>query len=669
MRRLLAPLIVFVAAFVAFWPALDGEFVSWDDNLNFGEQNPHYKGLDAENLEWMFTESHVGHWHPLTWISFAIDFQLFGEDPGAYHRTSMLLHAASAVLVYLLILRLLRLTAMGRSMRSSMALALPAATGALLFALHPLRVESVAWATERRDVLSGFFLLLSVLAWLRMQDEGRPRRAWYAASLALFALSLLSKAWGMTLGLVLLLLDAWPLGRMRPGEDGRHPVGRLILEKVPYLVLGVACAGAAALAQKAGAQGQTAVVGLAEHGVLERAVQAAFGLAFYLYKTLIPVGLSPLYELEREFDVTRPHYLISVALVLAITALVLILRRRWPALAVAWLAYVVIVSPVLGVLQSGAQLAADRYAYLSCIPFAVLAAGGMAVLVFRRRASGEPLIPAQIAVPFAGLLLVVLGVLSWRQTGIWRDSLSLWTHAARVEPTSYIAHFNLGGELLRAGRFDEAAGEYRLSIRAHPGRGNEQARLELGHIFLRRQGGGDLQAALDLWSEGLAEAPNSWGILEAMKGPLKQAGRGERVLELLREAIEHDPQDRCVPYFHYSLSNEHLAVGRVAEAARELELGLEAGGRMRPALPDHDLAALHANLGEIRLGQVDALAAERCFREALALSSAAPEVLLGLATSLMMQDRREEARSCLRSVLERHPSHPRALELERLLAR
>lgn len=662
MRRLLAPLVVFVAAFVAFWPALDGEFVSWDDNLNFGEQNPHYKGLGAENLEWMFTESHVGHWHPLTWVSLAIDYQLFGEDPGAFHRTSMLLHAGSAVLVYLLILRLLRLTALGRSTRSTLALSLPAAAGALLFALHPLRVESVAWATERRDVLSGFFLLLSVLAWLRMQDEGRPRRAWYLASLALFALSLLSKAWGVTLGAVLLLLDAWPLGRMRPGEDGRRPVGRLILEKVPYLALGVACAGAAALAQEAGAQGQTAVVGLAEHGILQRAVQAAFGLAFYLYKTLVPVGLSPLYELERDFDVTRPGYLVSVAVVLSITALVLVLRRRWPALAVAWFAYAIIVSPVLGVLQSGAQLAADRYTYLSCIPFAVLAAGGLAALASRRRTRAAVL-------SLAGVLILALGVLSWKQTRIWRDSLSLWTHAAEVEPDSYIAHFNLAGEWQRAGQLDRAVEEYRRSIRAHPGRGNEQARLELGHIFLRRQGGGDLQSALDLWSEGLAEAPNSWGILEAMKGPLKQAGRGERVLELLREAIEHDPQDRCVPYFHYSLSNEHLAVGRVAEAARELELGLEAGARMRPALPDHDLAALHANLGEIRLGQVDALAAERCFREALALSSAAPEVLLGLATSLMMQDRREEARSCLRPVLERHPSHPRALELERLLAR
>jgi tetratricopeptide (TPR) repeat protein len=337
--------------------------------------------------------------------------------------------------------------------------------GALFFGLHPLRVESVAWASERRDVLSASFYLATLLAYLRMQEG--PRLPWLAVALVCYALSLLSKASGITLPAVLLVLDVYPLRR--------RTRARVLVEKLPFVLL---AAGAAAMALR-GVEPVEATRTLAQHGVLARAAQAAYGLCFYLWRTAEPRRLSPLYLLDLRLDPAEPRYVLCMLAVAALTAALVIARRRWPWALAAWACYVITASPVLGVVQTGPQVAADRYTYLACLPWAVLVAAGVGRL-------DAPVV--RLAV-LAGL--GALGVLTWRQVGVWRTSRTLWEHVLRVDPDNYVAYTNRGSTRDLEGDHDGALADYSAAIRIHPGyslayynRGNE------------RQARGDVQGAI-----------------------------------------------------------------------------------------------------------------------------------------------------------------------------
>jgi hypothetical protein len=398
-----------------------------------------------------------------------------------------------------------------------------ALAGALLFAIHPLRVESVAWATERRDVLSGLFYLGTVLGYLRFADakrRGHPWRWWLAASVGCFFLSLLSKAWGITLPLVLLALDVYPLRRLARRSDAIP----LLLEKLPYAVLAVCGAVLAQLASDLVPAKRT----LAQHGLVERAAQAAYGLVFYLWKTVVPVGLSPVYLLEQTLRPSEPRYLASAVIVVTVTAAVVLLRRRAPWAAVAWTCYALVLATVLGLVQTGPQITADRYSYLACLPLVVLAAAGVDRLQGRRAARA-------LAVP----VLAVLGVLTFRQTRVWHDSRTLWEHALGVDPDNYIAYLNRGsvrqaqGDLVGAfADYTEAVsrnGDYYL---AYYSRGTERlawgddtgaiadysdtVRINPWHIQaynnrgLARQRTGDLEGAVADYGEALRLSPPGW---------------------------------------------------------------------------------------------------------------------------------------------------------------
>ena len=454
-------LIVGVVA-LAFSPVLSADFVNWDDDLNLTE-NLAYRGFSSPHLHWMFTTFHGGHYQPLTWLSFALDHAVWGMNPVGYHLTNLVLHAINSVLVYHLALTILR-----RFWPHTLAadLRLAATLGALFFALHPLRVESVAWVTERRDVLSGAFYLLSILAYLRCHDPqtGDRGRLWYLVAVVAFLGSVLSKAWGITVPVVLLILDVVPLRRL---GSGKPLSARVIADKLPFVVIAVAAAAAAAHAV-------TQVEGfrtLAEHGVAARLAQAAYGLCFYLWKTALPFALSPLYPLEPLLDPLTPRYVVAGVIVTAITLWVIRQRRRRPWAVAAWLVYVVIVSPVSGLAQVGPQLVADRYTYIACLPAAMLAAAAA-----QRWAVGRPLL---VAVALAGLGL--LGLRTVEQCRIWQDSVTLWTHAIHVDPTNYVAYTNRGIALEHHGQVAAAAADYTASIRLNPA--YPPAYLNRGHLF------------------------------------------------------------------------------------------------------------------------------------------------------------------------------------------
>src|SRR5262245_59489873 len=363
-RWILLVLIVAVT-FVTFLPTLGNDFVTWDDDDNLTE-NPLYRGLGLSELQWMWTTILMGHYIPLTWMTFGLDYLVWGMNPAGYHLTNVVLHIANAVLFYVLVQRLLTI-ALRATVADAFTVRLASAFAALLFAVHPLRVESVAWATERRDVLCGFFVLASLLTYLRhaAPEDAEPPRRWYWISLGLFVAAVLSKEMAVALPAVLVVLDWYPLGRLG-ARAGASRASRVLAEKVPF-VLVAAVAGAVAVLVNV--RGNLSAFG--ELGVLERAAVSVQGLGFYLWKTVAPVHLAALYELRTPVEVASLPVVLSAVVVAAITALAVLGRARWPGLGAAWLASVILFAPVIGIVHNGPQLAADRYTYLPTLPRAL----------------------------------------------------------------------------------------------------------------------------------------------------------------------------------------------------------------------------------------------------------------------------------------------------------
>jgi len=625
---LLLGLAVALAAVLPYVACLDDGFLIGDDEYNF-VLNDHWRGFSPSNVRWMATRAHNGHYHPLTWASFALDFELAGGvDTRWMHATGLVLHGACAVLVFATLRRLL---ALAGTNAPEPARDLAAAAGALLFAVHPQRVESVAWLTERRDALSLACLLIAVLAWLRRRTDGG--RGWTAVALACYAASLASKAWGITLPAVLLVLDVWPLRR-------REPFFALVREKTPFLVL---AAGAAALAVWA-QRSIGAMLGFPEHGPLQRTAQAAYGLVFYVAKTVVPVRLSHLYVLERDVDPLALQYLAALGAVVAVTALLWRLRRRWPAALTAWSVYVLLAAPVLGLAQSGWQKVADRYAYLPVVPLAALLAGALAPAFTR----------ARITTALACLTaLAALGTLTWRQARVFRDSASLWGRAVALDPENYVALHNLALALHQAGRFDEAIERGTRAAELHPPPQRELVLDHLGLLYQKRGASGDLERARAAWEEALAARPRR-AAAQRLAWSYREAGAPARAEALLLGLVARDPG---LLWAYEELGGLYLAQRRDAEALVQFHAGLA----RRPGW-----ARGHFAVGSVLLSAGEPARAEPELRAAARLAPRA-DYSTQLASCLIELGRRDEARAALERALEQDPGHAFARTLlERL---
>jgi Tfp pilus assembly protein PilF len=522
-----AALAIGIAAcvFAAFAPALTAGFSWWDDDKNFLETYG-WRGLSVEHLRWMATTFHGGPYQPLSWLSLALQHAVWGMSPAAFHAGNVALHAATALAFFLLARRWLPPAG--------------AAAAALLFALHPLRVESVAWITERRDVLSGLFYVLAVLAYLSAAEEadGPRRRRLLAAALLAFLLGLLAKASGMTLPLVMLLLDRRPLRESWKGM-------------VPFAALSIAFA-AVALAGQASVPHTLSTMG--EHGVLERIAQAAYAAVFYPAKTLLPIRLSPIYERPVPLDPFALRFAAATVVAGGATAVLFAMRRSMPAAWKAWAAFLVILAPVSGLVQVGPQLVADRYSYLACMPFALLAAGAL----FARWPKAAP------AVSLAAI--AVLGVATWRQTALWRDTEALFRRALEIEPDNRIAHDVVGRMLAMRGKPEEAAQHYRRSIELAPAYPIPHNNLGL---LLLQQGRADeaiaeFESALRA-DDDYARARTNLGAALVKKGSLAEAE------SVLRDAVRRDSRDAGA---RTNLGQVLVREGRFEAAVRELEIAL-----------------------------------------------------------------------------------------------
>ena len=600
LARWLVPVLIFLATGAAFVPALRNEFVDWDDTAVLLE-NPHYRGLGWAQLRWMFTAFHVGHYHPLTWISFGLDYLVWGMEPFGYHLTNLLLHGLNGVLFYFLTLRLLCLAVSGSVSAADPVLRMASGFAALLFTLHPLRVESVAWATERRDVLSALFLLGCLLCYLRAagnSEKERGRRRWLVAAVIFYGLSLLSKAAGITFPIVLLALDVYPLRRFG-GAPGRWmgPEGRRALwEKAPFFLLGVSFGIVALLAQHEAGTLRT----ISRHGFSMRLAQAVYGSGFYLWKTVFPFRLSPLYEIPVRLELLAWPLLGSAVGVLALSTIFVATRRRWPAGLAVWISYLAILAPVLGAAQSGPQLVADRYSYLSCLGWAVLAGAGLSHL-WRSWLDGHTRHPVFFLATAAGVAAVVgLGALTWRQTQVWHDTETLWRQvvaagqksrfahnnlglmlsgrgeteggiehfreALEIDPEYVTAHYNLGNTLLARGNLDEAAQHFKRALDIEPS--HIDARLNLGIALAKR---GELESAVRQFRRALEIAPAySEAHFNLAIALAKQ--------ELLGEAVEHfQAALKAKPDFaeaHEGLGRALALQGKRAEAIQHYQEAL-----------------------------------------------------------------------------------------------
>ncbi len=575
-RNVLICLCLVLVTTIVYWPVRNFEFVNYDD-LYYVYENPQVqRGLTRQGLAWAFTAAHSDNWHPLTWLSHMLDCQLFGLDAGAHHLVNVVFHIANTLLLFGV---LRRMTA--APWRSGFV--------AALFALHSLHVESVAWVAERKDVLSAFFWMLTMWAYVRyvetlnvqrssLPTPRSPLHAFYGLALLFFALGLMAKPMVMTLPFALLLLDYWPLGRTpwaKPatGENLKIPPGRLLKEKLPFLALTVVSCGVTYWAQRIGG----AIESLARLPVGDRIANAAVSYLRYLGKVFWPGGLAVFYPCQK-----WPVEIVAgaVAVLIALSVWAIRSARREPHFVTGWFWYLGTLVPVIGLVQVGEQSMADRYTYLPSIGLFMMAAWCVPSSAIGQRAG------RMIAAATMALLLGACAVLSRSQVRHWRNSVTLFRHALAVTKDNYVAHLNLGVALAQAGRVEEAVEHLEDALRIKPGYADVHFNLGLALVLL-----GKIPEAMSHWEQalrirpGFAKAHYNLGLV------LWQAGKTQGAIGHFKQALRIQP-DYAEAHVNLGLALEQT--GNPREAIGHYEQAL----RIKPDTPEvqNNLAWLLATL-------------------------------------------------------------------------
>ena len=525
-----------------YWPATQCAFIGFDDS-EYVTTNPFVQaGLTREGLAWVWRNPVAANWHPLTMVSHMVDCQLFGLSAWGHHLTSVLLHAINSALVFLLLRHLT-----GALWRSLLV--------AALFALHPLRVESVAWVAERKDVLSTCFGLLCLMAYARYAEDApastpalRRRSGYYALALLCMALGLMSKAMLVTWPLVMLLLDFWPLERM---TGGARQLGRLVAEKIPLFALAAAASVVTLVVQ----QREGAVKTAANLSLTARSGNALIAYCRYLGKLGWPRNLAFFYPHPGYWPLWQ--VLLAGGLLLSITVVLAVNRKRFPFLLMGWLWYCGTLVPALGLVQVGEQAMADRYSYFPSIGMLIFAIWGTHELTRSRRLR---VIGSSMA---AGAAVIVGMLLTRQQLGYWRNSEALFRHAIEATENNYLAHNLLGVALGRQGRADEAIAELQEAIRLRPAYAEAHSNLgaALGAKGQLDQAIGQFQETIRLRPDH-AEAHNNLGVA------FDRQGRVDEAISHLQEAVRLKPVSAAT---HFNLGNALLNKGQVDAAIRQFQ--------------------------------------------------------------------------------------------------
>ena len=667
-------LLLALATLAVFLPVARQGFVNYDDS-DYVTENAHVQGgLNWENVGWAFTTGHASNWHPLTWLSHMLDRQLFGLNAGAQHLVSVGFHIANALLLLLLLRRMT-----GALWRSVLV--------AALFALHPLHVESVAWASERKDVLSAFFFLLTVGAYAAYVEARRgsqdtatrparwPALAFYLAALMFFTLGLMSKPMLVTLPFVLLLLDYWPLKRLSHATLHAQPstLLRLMAEKVPFLLLAAASSVITFIVQRKGGAVSTSLT------VGQRIANALVSYVRYLGKMFWPLDLSILYPHPGRWPAWQ--VIASAALLLSILVAVLLLARKRPYLVVGWLWFGGMLVPAIGLIQVGIQSMADRYTYLPLIGLFIMLVWGINELVPDRPWRGQALAVGGVS------LLTACALLTVRQIQFWRDSEALFGHAVQVTRGNYLAYNNLGFYLSGQGRVLEAMDNYRKSLAINPA--YEDALNNLGYALAGQK---KYSEAIPLYQAALRIRPNHTEVHNNLGNALSETGQIDDAIQhylvVLKQKPEHADAhnnlgialamkgklDEAVPHFQAAIrfkpsyASAHSNLGNALAVQHKLD---EAIVEYKEALRQKpEDAQAQNNLGNVLAEQGKLEDAVGHYREALRLNADNPEAHFNLALALLRQSKREEAVTHLTEALRLKPDYKDAqIQLKALTSR
>lgn len=508
-------LILFIVTMALFWPSVHYDFVAGDDAAYVYENPQVQRGLSLDGLRWAFTTIDAANWHPLTWVSLMADSSMFGGFAGGYHLINFFLHAINTLLLFLLLKR----------MTSAFW---PSAFAAAFFGWHPLHVESVAWVAERKDVLSTLFLILTLWAYLEYTEKGKTWR--YLVALAMFALGLMAKPMLVTVPLVLLLLDYWPLKRERSmaarpqATNTQWPSAKLLLEKLPFFGLALGTSVMTWHAQNAG----KAIKSFQVVPLSLRTSNAILSYAMYLRDILLPRHLSPSYPLPSEIPVS--YLALAIGLLAAISWLALHFRSMYPWVLIGWLWFLISLLPVIGLIQIGSQARADRYMYIPSIGLFVAGCWSIAEAL-----KSKPQM-RNLSVSLGAGALIAIMLLTHRQLAYWHDSITLFTRALTVTRDNATAENNLAVGLSKAGHNLEAIPHYERAVRLAPN--FAKYRYNLG-IELAAQN--KLPEAEYQFSEALKLNPQSEKAHNNLGVVLAQENKSDAAMEQFRESIRLNP--------------------------------------------------------------------------------------------------------------------------------
>jgi tetratricopeptide (TPR) repeat protein len=547
--RLLVAAVLAALTLAVFAPTRHFGFLSWDDPSYVTENAHVLEGLTWRGVVWAFTTGEAANWHPLTWLSHMVDVQLFGLNGGRHHLTNVLLHVANVLLLFGALCQL-SLTRRGGDPPSRAEGALWRAGAApstlwlcgfvaALFAVHPLHVESVAWISERKDALSTFFGLLAVWSYVRYVRDAGWRT--YGLTLGLFACSLLAKPMLVTLPIVLLLLDVWPLERLAKGARA------LVVEKLPFFALAAASGLVTFLVQQRGG----AIGGLSQLAWDVRVENALLSYVRYLAKMVWPDRLSAFYPYPAETSAGLA--LLALAALAAATILAARSSRRHPYLLVGWLWFLITLLPVIGLIQVGDQAMADRYTYVPLIGlFIAIVWGGNALTQHWR-------LPAPLTAVAAGAVVLACAVTARAQVATWATNESLWSHALTVTPDNYRAHVGLADALMDRGRAAEAVLEYQAAARLVP-----RAAPIQNSLGLALTAAGRIEDAAAAYATAVSLAPGFADAHDNLGAMLARQGRLDEAVAEYRAAIRLDP----------TLANAHNNLGLALAARGQIDDGI-----------------------------------------------------------------------------------------------
>ena len=565
-------LILITAVLLVYWQVGDHEFINYDDNAYITDNAQVQKGLTSKGIIWAFTTSHTGNWHPLTWISHMLDCELYGLNPEGHHLTNVLFHMANAILLFV-VLRWMT----GAIWRSGLV--------AALFALHPLHVESVAWAAERKDVLSTFFWMLTMVAYVHYVN--RPGGKRYLLVLITFSLGLMAKPMLVTLPFVLLLLDYWPLNRFNPravpgsvedqplgfrsSGDDKSPILKAVMEKTPLFLMSLfSCVVTVMAQQEAGAISTLEIVPFKL-----RIANGLVSVVAYMGKMIWPQDLAVFYPHPvSDLQIWKPVVAGLFLLILSTVALWVAQRCRY--VLVGWLWYLGTLVPVIGLVQVGEQAMADRYTYVPLIGLFIVVVWGFADLVKGWRSR------RWVVSVSAAVMVLALMAGSWLQVAHWKNSVRLFKHALDATSNNYVAHYTLGNALALQGNLTGSVSHYNKALQIHPN--FAEAHNNLGNALALQ---GNLTGAISHYNKALQINPDHAEAHRNLAVGLDRQGRHQEAIQHYAEVLRISPHDA---QSHNNLGVALAEQGRLKEAVAHFTEALRIDPNFKEAQRNLDLS-------------------------------------------------------------------------------